>query len=191
MFSTSQNAFEKRLFPARNLMSKPLERSHGTSIEPSEYLGWAFLKPQRPMRRNRTICDFSAHIKYCQDEEMLGGDFPDRTNYINPKSIPLNGPFDSDWLLPKSVSMNDFSSHMKYCFDDGISILDDQITGKFDKISFTEENFQKFSYKKEMSENSQRREHHFISLDDTILNSDEMTSCINSMQHIIDDPLRV
>ena len=179
VFSASQDVFEKRLFPSRSIMSKSMERKGVTSTE-SEYLAWAFLKPQRTMRRSRTICDFSAHIKYCQDEDMPNGDCSDRLNFTNPKSIQLSGTLENDWSLPRSLTMTDFSSHRKYCFDDDTSAIDDQFTEKLDKMSFVEESFKRFSTNQDNAQNSICRGQSYLYLGDPILNSDQLTA---------DDPL--
>ena len=178
VFSASQDVFEKRLFPSRTIVSKTINRNHVTSSKSSEYLAWAFLKPQKTIARSRTICDFSAHIKYCQDED----DYSDRLNFTNSKSIQLNGTLENEWSIPRSLTMNDFSSQRNYTFDDDTSAIDDQFTEKLDKMSFVEESFKRFSTNQDDTQNNLRIVQNFLYLDDLILTNDQLTA---------DDPLMI
>ena len=182
VFSTSQDVFEKRFFPSRTIVSKTMNRNHVTGSKSSEYLAWAFLKPQKSIARSRTICDFSAHIKYCQDEDMLNEDYSDRLNFTNPKSIQLSGTLENEWSIPRSLTMNDFSSQRNFCFDDDTSAIDDQFTEKLDKMSFVEESFKRFSTNQDDTQNNLRIVQNFLYLDDLILTNDQLTA---------DDPLMI
>ena len=140
-FSTSQDAFEKRLYPSRQLTSKHMEKGRLSSLEQSEFSGWGFMRPQRSLRRNRTVCDFSAHIKYCHDEELKSSENVSMLNFISPSTTPIGTGFEDGWLMNRSRTVGDFSSSRKYSFDSDNTTIDDQHTDDFD-TPFMDENLQ-------------------------------------------------
>jgi hypothetical protein len=179
--------FEKRAFPARSMITNPMDRGRVLVIQSPEYSGWACLKPQRPLRRTRTICDFSAHMKFCHDESLESSDQTEANSAL------LTSDFDNEWRMTRSATVSDLPSHRKICDDiDNTKMrcpfFERSATDKFENISFINENTQNFSSLQAAIETSLREEFKFLRVNDTPSHLSKKQSSISAIQLTSNDP---
>ena len=180
--------FEKRAFPARSIITNPVDRGRVLVIQSTEYSGWACLKPQRPLRRTRTICDFSAHMKFCHDESL------ESNEQTEAKSALLTSDFDNEWRITRSATVSDLPSHKNFCDDiDNTKMrcpfFERSATDKFENISFINENTQNFSSLQAAIETSLREEFKFLRVNDTSSLLNKKHSSISATQLTSNDTL--
>jgi hypothetical protein len=172
--------FEKRVFPARSMITNPMDRGRVLVIQSPEYSGWACLKPQRPLRRTRTICDFSAHMKFCHDESLESSDQTEANSAL------LTSDFDNEWRMTRSVTVSDLPSPRKVCDD----IDNTKMRCPFFERSATDinENTQNFSSLQAAIETSLREEFKFLRVNDTPSHLSKKQSSISAIQLTSNDP---
>lgn len=158
--------YEKRAFPARSMISNPMDRGRVLVIQSSEYSGWACLKPQRPLRRTRTVCDFTAHMKFCHDESLVNDDQTETNSTL------LSSDFENEWRITRSSTVSDLPSHRNFCEDiDNTKMrcpfFERTATDKFENISYISENAQNFNSLQAAIETSLKEEFKFLRVNDT------------------------
>ena len=134
--------FNIRTLPIRSTNASPTERGRNDVSTTSMYLARASLLSQRPLRKIRTVCDFSAHMQFCIDEEMK--------NTKLQELIPTlpNSSFESEWRIQRSSTLSDIPAFRNFLSDE-----DDCDTNCPKYEDSTAQNYENISYLGEKSHN--------------------------------------
>jgi hypothetical protein len=135
--------FNIRTLPTRSAITSPTERGRNDVSTSSMYLGRASLLSQRPLRKIRTVCDFSAHMQFCIDEELKN------TKLQEPIPAAPNSNFENEWKIPRSSTLSDHPAYRTFLSDQdecdtNCPTYEDSAAQNYENISYLGEKSHKF-----------------------------------------------